>query len=385
MPIYLDHAATTPLDPRVLEAMLPYLTDHFGNASSPHALGRKARFAVEDARERVAALLGAGPAEIIFTSGATEANNLALYNAFRGPSGGHLITSATEHEAVLEPARNLSEHTHTVTFLKPDPQGVVTLAEVQGVRQSNTRLVSVMYANNEVGTLNPVHELAAWCVEQDILYHCDAVQAAGWARINIAEWPIDMLSLSAHKFNGPKGIGVLFVRAGRLDVQPLVRGGAQERRRRGGTENVAGIVGLATALELAYAEAEEKNKHLRNLQTILHRVLKDGLGDAVWFNTPFESRITAPHILNVSFPPRSGKGVDGEMLLLNLDVAGICASSGSACTSGAIEPSHVLEAMGVPRDTAAATVRFSLGTSNTEEEIRTAADQLIRIMARMRR
>jgi cysteine desulfurase len=385
--VYLDHAATTPLDEAALEAMLPYLREHYGNASSVHALGRRARFAVEDARERVAAVLGAEPGEIVFTSGGTEADNAALRGVLTSPDrrGPGLVTSAVEHEAVLQPAHALDAEGHPVTVLVPQSSGAVTAEQVEAAITDDTGLVSLMFVNNELGTLNPVREIAAICRERGVPFHTDAVQAAGLYPLDVNDLGVDLLSLSAHKVYGPKGAGVLYVRSG-TPFEPLMRGGSQERKRRGGTENVAAVVGLAEALERAQQSAEAEHTRLRALRDRLAAAIREPFGDAVRFNTPLGSDDveTAPHILNVSFPPMNGRAVDGEMLLLGLDLAGIHASSGSACTSGAVEPSHVLRALGVPRETANATVRLSLGRSTTEADVDFAAEHLVAVVGRQR-
>ena len=381
--VYLDHAATTPLDESVLEAMLPYLREDYGNASSVHALGRRARFAVEDARERVAALLGAEPGEVVFTSGGTEADNAALRGVVTAPDrrGPGLITSAVEHEAVLQPAHALKAEGHPVTVLSPQSSGAVTAEQVAGAITPTTGLVSIMVVNNELGTRSPVREIAAVCRSHGVAFHTDAVQAAGLYDLDVNDLGVDLLTLSGHKVYGPKGIGVLFVRTG-TPFSPLVLGGQQERKRRGGTENVAAIVGLAEALECAQARATGERERLRGLQGRLAASLRERFGPAIRFNTPLD--YAAPHILNVSFSPRDGVPLDGEMLLLGLDLAGVMVSSGSACTSGAVEPSHVLRALGVPRETANATVRFSLGRRTTEADLDVAAEQLAAVVARMR-
>jgi cysteine desulfurase len=389
--VYLDHAATTPLDEAVLEAMLPYLREHYGNASSVHALGRRARFAVEDARERVADVLGAEPGEIVFTSGGTEADNAALRGVLTSPNrrGPGLVTSAVEHEAVLQPAHALDAEGHPVTVLSPQPSGAVTADQVADAiadePNGGTGLVSLMFVNNELGTLNPIRGIADVCRERGVPFHTDAVQAAGLYPLDVNDFGVDLLSLSAHKVYGPKGVGVLYVRAG-TPFEPLVRGGSQERKRRGGTENVAAIVGLAEALEQAQASAEAERARSRALRDRLASAIREAFGDGVRFNTPLgeDGVDTTPHILNVSFPPVSGRTVDGEMLLLGLDLAGVHASSGSACTSGAVEPSHVLRALGVPRETANATVRLSLGRGTTEADVDLAAEHLAAVVGRQR-
>lgn len=384
--VYLDHAATTPMAPDVLEAMKPHLTERYGNASSVHQLGRQARVALEDARERVAACLGAEPSEIVFTSGGTEADNLALKGVLAAgaedddPAG--LITSAAEHEAVLRPAERLAEEGHPVTILSPDAHGAVTPAQVEAAIDEQTALVSLMHANNEIGVRTDIPAIAEVCDDNDVRLHCDAVQTAGLLDIDVDALGADLLSVSGHKFYGPKGVGVLFVRGG-VDLGPLVEGGSQERERRGGTENVPGVVGLAEALERAVDAAEARTERLSTLQ----RRLIDGLDDAVpcdyVLNTPVDDAPTAPHVVNVAFPPVEGEPVDGEMLILNLDMEGVLVSAGSACTSGALEPSHVLEALGLERETASAAVRFSLGAETSAEDIDYALETLRSTLDRM--
>ncbi|MFV1980333.1 MAG: cysteine desulfurase family protein, partial [Rhodothermia bacterium] len=365
MEVYLDNAATTKLDERVLKVMIPFLSHNYGNASSPHSLGRKARFAVEDARERVAAHLGAEPGEIVFTSGGTEANNLALCGGIRS-SFPHLITSSAEHQSVLEPAREMAAGGTTVSMIDPGSNGSVATGDLARHLEGRRGLVSLMYVNNETGALNPIPEIAAVCRGAGALFHSDAVQAPGWMELNVDAMGVDLLTISAHKIYGPKGIGVLFARADTVDLQPLIRGGSQERRRRGGTENVAGIVGLAAALDLVVENRSERRAHYENLKAGLSARLASVIDEGVVVNSPADG---APHLLNISFLPTDRGPVDGEMLLLNLDVAGISVSSGSACTSGTVEPSHVLLAMGRDPATASASVRFSFGKDNTLEQM----------------
>ncbi|MEM6336003.1 MAG: cysteine desulfurase family protein [Bacteroidota bacterium] len=377
--MYLDHAATTPLDPRVLEVMMPYLTDQFGNASSPHGRGRRARFAVEEARERIAMRIGAEPGEIVFTSGATESNNTALALA----RGKGLVTTLAEHEATLEPAKAMQEAGDTeVILLDPGAKGFVTADDVAAVLTDRTALVSVMHVNNETGAVSPIRAIADVARTRAVLMHTDAVQSMGYLAPNVDNLGVDLLSISSHKLYGPKGIGVLFVRAG-IELPAFVRGGAQERRRRGGTENVASIVGMAEAVDLAYRERDDRLAHVGTLRDRLRAGLDEALDTAYTFNTPFDEG-AAPHVVNLSFPPVDGRPMDGEMLILNLDVAGIQASSGSACTSGAIEPSHVLLAMGHDRETASAALRFSLGKDTTEAEIDQAVEVVKKVVERMR-
>jgi len=388
--LYLDHAATTPLDPEVLDAMLPHMRDQYGNASSVHQMGRQARFSVEDSRERVAACLGAEPAEIVFTSGGTESDNFAIKGALaaraaRDSGGrGHLVTSAAEHEAVLRPAERIGAEGGPVTILTPEDTGAVTPEQVKAALTPDTALVSLMHANNEIGTMTQIREIADVCHAQDVWLHCDAVQTAGLLGIDVNDLGVDLLSLSGHKFYGPKGIGCLFVRSG-VDLGGLVEGGSQERERRGGTENVPGVVGLAEALERAVENADERVQHLRALQLQLIEGIRERVDPPFVFNTPVDRAETAPHIVNVSFPPVGDAPLDGEMLILNLDMQGVMVSAGSACTSGAMEPSHVLSAIGRDRATASAAVRFSLGRSNTPEHIDTAVDALATTVQRMRR
>jgi len=384
--VYLDHAATTPLDPEVLEAMKPYLLEQYGNASSVHQLGREARVAMEEARERVAACIGAESSEIVFTSGGTESDNLALKGVLQKattngtPAG--LVTSAAEHEAVLRPAERLAEQGYPVEILPPEDHGAVSPEQVEAAIDGQTALVSLMHTNNEIGVQTDIPAVAEVCTAHDVLLHCDAVQAAGLQHLDVDALGVDLLSMSGHKFYGPKGIGVLYVRNG-VDLGPLVEGGSQERERRGGTENVPGAIGLAEALERAVEDAEERSARLSTLQ----RRLIDGLDDAVSgryvLNTPINEASVAPHVVNVAFPPEE-EPLDGEMLILNLDMQGVLVSAGSACTSGALEPSHVLTAIGLDRPTASAAVRFSLGAQTTAAEIDYALDTLRSTLDRMR-
>jgi len=390
--IYLDHAATTPLDAAVLDAMLPYLRDQYGNASSVHAMGRQARFAVEESREQVARGLGAEPSEIIFTSGGTESDNFAIKGALsarRSEGRSQLITSAVEHEAVLHPAQRLQEEGGDVVILRPSESGAVSPSQVADAIGPSTALVSLMHANNEIGTLSDISAIAEICERHDVWLHCDAVQTAGLMGIDVKDLGVDLLSVSGHKFYGPKGVGCLYVRGG-IELGPLVSGGSQERDRRGGTENVAEVVGMAEALERAIAEADARTAKLRSLQERLIDGIESEVDGPIVFNTPVAAedpsgRSYAPHIVNVSFPPVGDQPIDGEMLILNLDMRGIMVSAGSACTSGAMEPSHVLQALGRDRATASAAVRFSLGKGNTEQDIDRAVDTLAETVARMRR
>ncbi|MCX7792683.1 MAG: cysteine desulfurase, partial [Chloroflexaceae bacterium] len=363
--IYLDHAATTPLDPRVLEAMLPYLTEHYGNPSSIHRLGRAALQALDDAREQVALVLGCSRREVIFTGGGSESINLAIKGAAlaRRAAGAraHLIVSAIEHHAVLHAAEYLhQQHGFEVTLLPVDARGLVRPDDLRAALRPDTALVSVMYANNEIGAIQPIADLGAICREAGVPLHTDAVQAAGALPLDVEALKVDYLSLTAHKFYGPKGVGALYARRG-APLLPQINGGAQERRRRAGTENVAGIVGLAAALTLA----EERRPVAAERLRALRERLVDGVLAAVpnsWLNGDRVQRL--PGNANLGFA-----GIEGESLLLLLDQAGICASSGSACTSGSLEPSHVLLALGLSPAAANGSVRFSLGHGITEADI----------------
>lgn len=382
--VYLDHAATTPLDTRVFDAMVPFLNEEYGNPSSVHRLGRKSRFAVEEARERIAAVIGAEPSEIIFTSGGTEADNLAVRGYMEMHAGGRLITSAAEHEAVLRPANAVGEGGRQVDVLRPSEDGAVAAESVEDALERGAALVSIMHANNEVGTISPIEEIAELCHDRNVALHTDAVQTVGVLDVDVAKLGVDMLSASAHKFYGPKGVGFLFVRGG-IELAPLIRGGSQERKRRGGTENVAGVVGMATALELARDERSERFQHARELKQHLLDALSSALEGEYRISGSADPQRALPNIINIHFPPVDGRPMDGEMLLLNLDMEGILVSSGSACTSGAVEPSHVLLAMGIANSAAQAAVRISTGLSTTEHAIDRAVEAFERVVRRMRR
>jgi cysteine desulfurase len=380
--IYLDHASTTSLDPRVLEAMYPYLTSTYGNASSVHAAGRRARGAIEEARETVASIIGAESSEIIFTSSGTEADALAIQGFMR--CGGALLTSAVEHEAVLRPAERLHREGRAV-ILKPDDRGAVSPALVDEALsgRENVGLVSLMSANNEIGTLTDIPGVAAVCKQRGVTLHTDAVQTLGLHVFDVEALGVDMATGSAHKFYGPKGAGFLYVRGG-TPIEPLIEG-SQERKRRGGTENVAAIVGLAAALELAHREREARLSLASSLRTHLLSALAPLIREGAILVTPEEPSRAVPHVVNIAFPPIDGHPIDGEMLILNMDMEGVAVSAGSACTSGALEPSHVLLAAGYDRATSSAAVRFSTGTSTTAGEIDTAVQILTKVIERMRR
>ena len=379
MSIYLDHAATTPLRSEVLDAMLPYLTDHYGNASSLHAEGRRARQGLDEAREGIAAILGAKPREIVFTGGGSEADNLAIKGAVWAASarGRHVITSSVEHKAVLHSCAMLERSGFEVTYLPVDRYGRVDPAEVEAAITDYTGLVSVMYANNEVGTIQPIAEIGAICRRRGILFHTDAVQAAGYLPLDVDSLGVDLLSLAAHKVYGPKGVGALFIRQGTA-LLPQVQGGAQERQRRAGTENVAGIVGFAKALELAQADPgarDAENARLAGLRDRLRQAVAD-LPGVEETGHPVER---LPHSASWVID-----GVEGGDLVAALDLEGVAGSTGSACTSGSVEPSHVLLSMGIPAGRAHGALRLTAGRGTTPEDAGRAADVLRASVTRMR-
>ncbi|NPV52829.1 MAG: cysteine desulfurase NifS [Firmicutes bacterium] len=375
--IYLDHAATTPMRPEVLEAMMPYLKDSFGNPSSIHSFGREARKALDDSRDKIAAIIGAKPDEIIFTSGGTEADNTAIKGvAFaKRDKGNHIITSSIEHHAVLDSCKALERQGFEVTYLPVDQYGLVSPEDVRAAITDRTILISIMHANNEVGTIEPIAEIGRIAREKGIYFHTDAVQTVGHILVNVEDLGVDMLSLSAHKFYGPKGVGVLYVRKG-VRVLPFMHGGGQERGRRAGTENAPGIVGMACALELAVKEMEENARRVTALRDALIRGVRERI-DHVRVNGHPTERLPG----NASF---CFEFVEGESILLNLDMKGIAGSSGSACTSGSLEPSHVLLAMGLPHEVAHGSLRLTLGRDNTMEEVQYVLDVLPEIISRLR-
>ena len=361
--VYLDYNATTPLAAEALAAMLPFLRDSFGNASSIHAAGREARAAVDDSRERLAAVLGVRPHEIIFTSGGTEACNLAVLGIARAhaPRGRHLITAAVEHHAVLRAFEHLKHHEEfDLTILPVDRSGRVDPADLQSALRQDTVLVSVMQANNETGTIQPIDELAAICRERRICFHTDAIQSFGKLAVRPEDLGASAVSLAAHKFHGPPGAGALYLRAG-VAISRIVHGGSHENSRRPGTENVAAIVGMSAAAELAESVRSEEQPRLGALRDRLWQGIKARFPGVVRNG---HAEHTLANTLNVTFP-----GLDGEALLIGLDLEGVCASSGSACMVGSVQPSHVLIAMGVEPKVASSTVRFSLGTSTSDYQI----------------
>lgn len=375
--IYLDHAATTPVSPRVLEAMLPFFCECWGNASAVYATGREARKAVENARKQTAQAIGAQPQEILFTSGGTESDNLAIRgaaNALRH-KGRHIITTAIEHHAVLNTCKTLEKEGFEVTYLQPDPTGRIAPESLVPALREDTILVSVMTANNEIGTLQPIRELAETVKAQGALFHTDAVQAVGAVPVDVEETGVDLLSLSAHKFYGPKGAGALYVRRGtRLD--PVLTGGKQERGLRGGTENVPAIVGLGAAIGEAAANLGKNADMTAALRDELERRILSRM-KGVRVNGLTGGRL--PNNSSLTF-----ENVDGEALLLRLDLAGVAASAGSACTSGSLESSHVLHAIGLSEAEARGTLRLTVGTDNTREEIARAADLVVSLAEELR-
>lgn len=376
--VYADHSATTPISKPVLNAMLPYLTEGYGNPSSIYSKGREAKKALESAREQVAEALHAKPSEIYFTSCGTESDNWAIKGAAAaGARKGkrHLITTNFEHHAVLHTMQMLEKEGFEVTYLPVDSQGLITAAQVREAIRPDTALVSIMYANNEIGTILPIPEIGAVCREARVPFHTDAVQAVGQVAIDVGVQQIDMLSLSGHKLNAPKGVGVLYLRSG-LAIDTFMHGGAQERGRRAGTENLASIMGLAAAITIASFQIEERAAR----RTAMRDRLIDGILAQIprcRLNGSREHRL--PGSLNISF-----EGIEGESLLLLLDMKGICASSGSACTSGSLDPSHVLLAIGLPHEIAHGSLRLSLGDENTMEDVEYILEVLPPIIERLR-
>lgn len=375
--IYLDNAATTPVKRQVLDAMLPYFTEYFGNPSSVYALAQMNKKAVDESRETIAKHLGANSNEIFFTSGGTEADNWAIKGiaaAYKN-KGNHIITSKIEHHAVLHTCEYLEKQGYEVTYLDVDSEGRINLDDLRKAIKDTTILISIMYANNEIGTIMPIAEIGQIAKEHQIIFHTDAVQAVGQVNIDVKEQNIDLLSLSAHKLNGPKGIGVLYIKRG-IKIDTLIHGGAQERGRRAGTENVPGIVGLAKAIELTYNNFDTKIAHL----TTLRDYLIEGLITTIpHCKLNGHATYRLPNNVNIAV-----EFVEGESLLLLLDMSGVAASSGSACTSGSLDPSHVLLALGIPHEKAHGSVRFTLSESTTKEQIDEVLERMPQIVQRMR-
>ena len=371
--VYLDNNATTPVLPEVLEAMQPYFGEHFGNASSIHHHGQETRAAVERARESVAALLGCRASEVVFTSGGTEADNLAIFGLVR--SGDHIVTSTIEHHAVLNACKHLAAQGCEVTYIPVDGRGLVDLADVKRAIRPNTKLITIMFANNETGVIEPVAEIGQIAAEADIYFHTDAVQAAGKIPIDVSQIGCDLLTISGHKLHAPQGVGALYVRKG-TPLEPMLYGGSHERSRRAGTENVPGIVGLGKAAESARAGLERgddlKMAAARDhLEGELLEIKATGLNG--------QGAPRVPNTTNIYFD-----GIEGEALVIALDLKGLAVSTGAACSSGAIEPSHVLTAMGLRPDRAKASIRFSLGKQNVAEDIDFALDLMPETVGRLR-
>ena len=375
--IYLDHAATTPADPEVVRTMLPYFTDHFGSASTLYSIGKEARQAVDEAREKVARLIGARPDEVYFTSGGTESDNWAIVGATLAneAKGNHVITSKIEHHAVLEPCHFLEKRGFEVTYLAVDPDGLVDPDEVRRAITDRTILISVMHANNEIGTIEPVEEIGQIAREKKVLFHTDTVQTVGNIPVDVNAIGCDMLAISAHKLYGPKGIGAMYLRKG-TRIQRFMQGGGQETNRRAGTHNVPSIVGLGKAAELARERMGEAIPRLTSLRDALTRGIFEEIPD-VKLNGHRTKRL--PNNVNVSF-----EGIEGESMILLLDMQGICVSSGSACTSGSLDPSHVLMALGMKHEQAHGSLRLTLGRENTEEHVRKVLEALPPIVERLR-
>ena len=375
--IYLDHAATTAVHPDVLKEMLPYFTDKFGNPSSVYGFAANNKNKLTEARETIAGALGAKSEEIYFTAGGSESDNWALKCTAEayGVHGGHIITTKIEHHAILHTCKYLQNRGYDVTYLDVDENGLVDLNTLEAAIRPDTFLISIMFANNEIGTIEPIKEIGEIAHRHGILFHTDAVQAFGQISIHVDEMNIDMLSASGHKFNGPKGIGFLYIKKG-LKLKSFIHGGQQERGRRAGTENVPGIVGIAKACEIAMAEMEERMKKETELRDyLIERILKE----IPYTRLNGHSKKRLPNNVNISF-----QFVEGESILIMLDMAGICASSGSACTSGSVDPSHVLLAIGLPHEIAHGSLRLTLGYENTKEEMDTVVDNLKRIITNLR-
>ncbi|WP_206812671.1 cysteine desulfurase NifS [Paradesulfitobacterium ferrireducens] len=376
--VYLDHSATTPVDPEVASLMMTYYTEKYGNPSSIHSFGQEVRNAVEQARHQVAALIGAKPDEITFTSGGTEADNMAILgvaDAYR-KKGRHIITSAVEHHAVLDTCEYLAKNGFELTILPVNEEGIVSVEDLAQAIRPDTILISIMHANNEVGAIQPIADIGKLAQEHKVLFHVDAVQSLGKIPVNVKEMNVDLMTVSSHKIYGPKGVGALYIRKG-IRLVPLFHGGGQEKKRRSGTENAPGIIGFGKACELAGRRMAAEAAELKILRDKLLQGILDKI-DYVKVNGPLgDSRL--PNNVNVSI-----RFVEGESLLLSLDMLGIAASSGSACTSGSLDPSHVLLAMRMPHEIAHGSLRFSLGRQNTEEDIDYVLEQLPKIVERLR-
>ncbi len=375
--VYFDNNATTPLYQEVLEAMLPCYRENFGNASSIHWFGRECRKAVEEAREKIAAMLGAEPSEIVFTSGGSESDNMAIKGTayMNMDKGRHIITSSIEHPAVLDTCKFLGKNGFEITNLPVDKYGIIDTQELRDSIRDDTILITIMHGNNETGVLQPLAEIASIARERGIPFHTDAVQSVGKIEIDVKKLELDMLTFSAHKLHGPKGVGGIYLRK-KTKLNPLIHGGHQENNRRAGTENVAGIVGAGKAFELAAQDMEARNGYVSGLRDKLEAAIVDTIPE-VQVNGHPEKRL--PNTTNISF-----KFVEGESLLINLDLKGVAISTGSACTSGSLEPSHVLQAMGIPHEIIHGSLRFSLSSMNTQEDIEYTMEVLPGIVEKVR-
>ncbi|GAE04025.1 cysteine desulfurase [Paenibacillus sp. JCM 10914] len=378
--MYLDHAASTPVHPEVAERMMSVMTHQFGNASSVHGFGREAKRIVNGSRDQLSSWLGCEPDELVFTGGGTESDNLAIFGVMEqiGVQGSHVITSAIEHHAVLHACHELERQGCEVTYIPVDAMGRVSLKAIEDAMQENTALVTVMYGNNEVGTVQPIFEIGELCRSHGVIFHTDAVQALGSVSVSCRDMPVDLWSFSAHKINGPQGVGALVVRRG-ISLSPRLFGGVQEKKRRAGTENMAGIAGFAKAVELAAAAGQVRVQHYDELRTALLNGLRREIGENSFvINGHLEHYL--PHILNISFPDTTT-----ETMLMNLDMEGIAAASGSACTSGSLEISHVLLAMKLSDPVLRSAIRFSFGLGNTTQEMEYTAQKIGTILNRLRK
>jgi len=379
LPVYMDNHATTAVDPRVLDAMLPYFTEKYGNAASRnHEFGWKAEEAVESARGQIARLIHASPREIVFTSGATESNNLAIKGVAEAhrAKGNHIVTQATEHKAVLDTCKRLEKYGFEVTYLPVDRDGLIDLESLRRAITPKTILISIMHANNEIGVIQPIEQIGKIAKEEKVLFHVDAAQSVGKIAVDVEKFGVDLISISAHKLYGPKGVGVLYVRRKdpRVELAPMIDGGGHERGLRSGTLNVPGIVGLGKASEICQNEMTEESERLRRLRDKLNDAITSRLDDT-FLNGSMAHRL--PNNLNLSFV-----GVEGDALLMGIN--DVAVSSGSACTAATLEPSHVLRALGVPEDLAHSSIRFGLGRFNTEEEVDYVANRVVETVKRLR-
>jgi len=377
--IYLDHAASTPIHPEVAQVMMKIMTEQYGNASSVHTFGRGAKRTLNGARDRASRMLGCFPDELVFTSGGTESDNLALFgvSSLLSHKGKHIITSSIEHHAILHSCAELETQGFRVTYLPVDCTGRIRIQDVEEAMTEDTILISIMYGNNEVGTIQPIEEIGKLAQSRGILFHVDAVQALGALSISCGELPVDLMSFSAHKINGPQGVGALYVRRG-LQLNATLYGGLQEKRRRAGTENIAGIEGFARAIELVVDHVEERKNYYLLLRSTFLSALEREIGSDTFIVNGHPSEFL-PHIFNISFPE-----LDSETLLMSMDMEGIAVSSGSACTSGSLESSHVLEAMKLSEPILHSAIRFSFGVGNTIEEMEYTAQILGTILHRVR-